>query len=309
MKKITLLLVIQLFMLKLNAQVVFCPRGAEWNYNYSSFWTQQAAEQVKIVYSGDTIVGNDTLKILNHSRFFTRCSTRACAPTYIKQKGDTVFMKNNCTNGIWQILYNFASQSGQSWHNTLQVLFNPTVTANYTVSVLSTNTVQANGFILKELTAQYTYSYLNFSITELPIRITERLGGSNYLFNFYNRTVTDCDYFLRNLCYKDSVFGTKQFSEFPCNYSNPLDIEINFTNSNYFNIYPNPGKDVIRFKHKNSIKSLNIKIVDLLGKEVMTLILNAGEELNIANLPNGFYNFYLFNPENSSIQRAKFVKD
>src|ERR1043165_6473023 len=105
MKQLLLLFLIFLVTTKIQAQVVFCPPGAEWHYNFRTEFLQRT-DNVTIKYVGDTLWGLDLLKILSATRFYVDQNCRSVSRTLIKQKGDTIFMNNNRTQNSWQILYN-----------------------------------------------------------------------------------------------------------------------------------------------------------------------------------------------------------
>lgn len=135
--KITLFILASLFLIcPVKSQVVFCPPGAEWNYLFSMDFSYAKYNET-IKYKGDTIIGLETMKILTHQKFFTQINMANYGPTYIKQKGDTIFMKNGKTFNKWQILYNFDASTGHFWENSLQI-GNDTI--NYKVTVTAVNT-------------------------------------------------------------------------------------------------------------------------------------------------------------------------
>jgi hypothetical protein len=60
-------------------------------------------EQIK--YVRDSILGIDTVKILEHKRFFydLNYNINSKALTLIRQRGDTIFMRSRLTQNTWQV--------------------------------------------------------------------------------------------------------------------------------------------------------------------------------------------------------------
>src|SRR5688572_28535865 len=126
--------------LVLKSQVVFFPEGATWK---SAFLRHQTSSDLEIVqYTGTLSVGSETVKVISHRRFFIFGSDDKNELSYIKQLGDTIYIKNLMTSNNWQVLYNFAATVGQSWTNNL---VRQLATSNYTTVVNSVQTVTING--------------------------------------------------------------------------------------------------------------------------------------------------------------------
>jgi len=303
MKKYLIFLV--LFSLsKTKAQVVFCPPGAEWHYLFSGtiFWPGTTYNE-KIKYVGDSINGLDTLKILTHYRFYTTCGPGS-SKTYIKQKGDTVFFKNNRTQGIWQILYNFAATAGQSWQTTTILSLNTPKTFTFTVQSVSTVTI--NGYPLRQLTIDISHWGGHI--------ITERFGSDAFLFNFNSISPNQCDgdVLMEFLCYQDDAFGVKQFGEKSCDYytRNTTGINEKLLEDERVKIYPNPVNDKLHFEiiePKN--EPINLTIMNPLGQVVYTKTMSrTEEEIDLSDLKSGIYLLNLFyNKE--LIRTAKLIKE
>jgi len=114
MKKIYLLLISVAFFNNIFSQIKFCPPGAEWHYlfNTNNLNPKPHFENETVKYIGDSINGSDTIKILSHTRFLEGFNYDYSGKTFIKQKGDTIFMRNKYTQNSWQILYNFSVGAG-----------------------------------------------------------------------------------------------------------------------------------------------------------------------------------------------------
>ena len=295
MNKLLLLSLTLILIFQSKSQVVFCPPGAEWHSLFSGaifFPGNTFNEQIK--YTGDSIEGLDTIKILSHNRFFMTCGPYTNA-TLIKQKGDTIFFKNKFSQNTWQILYNYATPVNQSWQTTLTTL-SQTKTVTYTVQAIGTTTV--NGLSLKQMTV----SSSDWGGTV----ITERFGSNAFLFNFISRSLSSCDgdMFIEFLCYKDNSFGAKQFGEKACDYytRNSVGLE-KYNQPDILTVFPNPTNDHINiqatstlFSNKNiTLRLLNIAGVEVLNKLVSEEDLKASKiKLDLSNFEKGIYFLGIF---------------
>ena len=200
------------------AQIVFCPPGAEWHYEFGVTFAS-ATQNEQVSYVRDSTLGSETVKVLAHKKFYLGCNNSVNKLSLIKQKGDTVFFRNQATYHSWQILYNFAALPGQSWQSQVESFSTfPSYAATFTVVVDSVKIVTVNGFQLKKL-------YVHVPAMLSSFTITERLGAE-YIFCYYDPDPScDGDYFKAPLCYKDDAFGLKQLSNKPCNYIGYVGLE------------------------------------------------------------------------------------
>ncbi len=206
MNKLILILILFVFTIqKSKSQIVFCPPGAEWNYVVGGLLWSPVIYNENIRYTRDSIISQDTVNILTHFRFYENCGPWAYL-TLIKQKGDTVFMRNTRTQNTWQILYNFAALPQHSWQTTVLNFSTP---LTYTITVDSVYKVIING-----------YSRERCMLIFLPQLASDTLPkGSNNRFLFPLRTTnTACDEGIIGafLCYRDSTFGLHKLSELHC---------------------------------------------------------------------------------------------
>lgn len=291
------------YCISLKSQVVFCPPGAEWHYYFLWFNGGKINEHVK--YSGDSLDGADTLKILSHKRLFLGCSP-LMSKTLIKQKGDTILFKNSQTQNSWQTLYNFAATPGQSWTTTL--LNGNTVTVTYTCTVDSAKQVFVNGFSLKRLYLKEKAIFANPSFTwNVSLSVTERLGTEGFLFHFrhYTSGYCDADYFAERLCYKDDAFGLQQFTDKACDYADLTGISEDHLSS--LNIYPNPAKDLLTIEMYFT-EGTEVRISDVAGRRMKTILAGQNPGINVSDLCKGIYFVSIFK-DSEKIYTAKFVKE
>lgn len=307
MKKLLFILITFILCNKIHSQVVFCPAGAEWHYSFRYMnLPGDAIENEKIKYVRDSILNGETVKVLWHERFYKENhhkTLQGYVLTLIKQKGDTVFMKNAGTRNVWQILYNFAALPGQSWQDSIGDVdptggwapYNSCI--NYTVTVDSVRNVLVNNFLLKRLYVRY-FASSDFWIYGYPIdtvQITERLGCSRFMFNYFPdpRDNYDLEEFVEIkdfLCYQDNTFGLKQFANFACDYSNPVWIQEGINESGNLKIYPNPVTDKFVLESPGNLNVEKITIYNYIGKVVHTTInVKTKQEIDISQLPTGIY--------------------
>jgi hypothetical protein len=299
------LILLNLVVIVCAGQIVFSPPGAKWHYSFTMLTFAPPAGSVvnnKITYDRDSIIGVDTVKVLKTTRFFTQCSSYTPF-TLIKQKGDTIFMQNNRTQNTWQILYNFAAIAGQNWKTTF--LDDNNTVKTYTISVDTVKYITINSFLLKQLIVHYTNQTGSGSA-----KITERFGCNQFMFTYSNYTAGFCDYDYFNsfLCYEDSTFGLKQFTNKPCDYSYYVGLKENDNGDKLINIYPNPTSDILNLDFNNIATTENyfVKITNLLGQIVQETKLE--KTLNISSIKNGIYFLQVFDKENL-IATEKIIKE
>jgi len=313
MKKLLLFIFISLQICSAKSQVVFCPPGSVWQTIFTRSWPDQTLETETVTYVGKQFISPDSVKVLTHKRFFLHINIGSSITTYIKQNGDTIFMKNPRTQNNWQILYNFNTQPGHVWDNFLFIDQLPgSNLVHYMTTVLSNQTVTINGQNLKQLTVMqersnsYTYTYT----------ITERLGSSLFLFSNWGGAESDGDDFIENLCYTDSSFGIYHYSNKPCNYTTLLGINKNGISSDVFSLYPNPSTTNLNliFEDQNTHnENYFFSITNSLGekiKEGEISFQDTETRINIQNFAEGIYFVALRNVDNSNAEiiNKRFVK-
>ncbi|PBQ33377.1 hypothetical protein CNR22_16855 [Sphingobacteriaceae bacterium] len=283
-----------LFCKDLLAQVVFCPPGAEWHYNFAMNSTQIENEHIK--YVRDTVIGQSTVKLLAHTRFYHNCSTpQGNQYTMLRQNGDTIFFKNFASQNTWQILYNFACQPGQSWQTTFKTADGMSVvTSSYMVSAVTTVTV--NNLSLKKMNLGNN-------------QVTERLGCDKFLFMLSNPAGCSTGLFAGNLCYSDSSLGLVQYSNLSC-YNDGV-TGIKGMDFQLFKVYPNPVNDFISVEDMDSELSnadYSFCLKDIFGHSLMEDISLSESRINVSALPKGIYFLHIFKNERL-ISTQKILKD
>lgn len=285
---------------KLFSQVEFSPKDATWNYAFvlvPAWGGVFTYLNEQIVYSKDTIIGSDSIKILTHRLYYNSCynaNPSTIKKTLIKQKGDTVFFNNPRTQNTWQILYNFGTTPGSGWLTTMLKADNTPIT--YTFVVDSVRQISLNGYTLRRL-------YLNHAGT-----ITERYGSSGFLFNFYSYS-QGCDgyYFSDFLCYSDKAFGQVKFGEKSCNFSGSIDPKGIGEEKidKVFQISPTTVSESFKVNFLNN-QYLNNKLIirDGFGREIIVLVdVKDGDLVHIQNFPQGIYYIEIQNTDGRSVQK------
>ena len=304
MKKYLSILFFLIHLTTIRGQVVFCPSGAEWRAIFTVMIWSQSLSNTTITYSGDSIAGQDTIKILKHDKFYGQCNSFKSKSTLIKQKGDTVFFRNYFTSNTWQIMYNFACLPGQGWTTTY--VPDGGGARTYTFTVDSVNTISINSTPLKQLFVTYKYNY-NIGVQTYTASIVERMGWG-FLFNYRNNSGScDGDYFSKTLCYSDNSLGEYKFTEYPCNYSNLTGIETVSSTSLEMQTFPNPVQDLLVI---NSNVNYLFTLTDIMGshQNIKSTFINSQMQLDVQSLPRGIYLLRIFDNERL-IDVQKVVKE
>lgn len=299
MKKYILIFFCSLVNIGVKAQIVFCPPGAEWRYNFTIGSNMVANESIR--YDRDTTLGGDVFKVLYHTRTYSNCNSVAPYLTLIRQGGDTVLFRSERTQHTWQILYNFDLQPGQGWQTSFQNITSGQGTHFYIID--SIRFVKINGKNLKRL-------YMGME------SITERIGWNSFLFRFYN---SDCegDVIAGSLCYQDNDFGLKQFTELDCDFEGAVPVAgvKAIERLAGLKVFPNPvsGNLKIELEMQQPLTSAELCLVNVLGEKVLTFGKKTVSEIvttefNMANLPAGIYFVQMFN-EDLLLATKKIIKE
>ncbi|MCC6371413.1 MAG: T9SS type A sorting domain-containing protein [Bacteroidia bacterium] len=305
MKKLIRCLLILLSVNQAKSQIVFCPPGAEWHYEFKFFG--YFSYNLPIKYTGDSVINNVNYKKIFHYDIFAKCNDGTRLLTILKQSGDTVFFRNAKTQHSWQILYNFAALPGQTWNTSfLQSNGN---WATYTITVDSVKNVLINSINHKRLYVKNNYNPLSQYPAD-TFFITERLGCNRYLFNFSNSGLSFCDSpdYYQSLCYSDNSFGSLKFSDKPCNYENLLSVDKSIQKNQNYRILPNPAGSSIRIISEAEVQALKIRIIDISGRELIAIEIQNQSTVDVSNLNSGVYIVEVRNNKNERY-RTKFVKE
>lgn len=274
------------------SQVVFCPPGAEWNYYFSGDNNNLKNERIK--YERDSLINQFTCKIISHSFFYKYGFGGSSNKTFtlLKQSGDTVFFRNKYSAHTWQILYNFAATSGQSWYTTVSQTGVTVDTHTFTVDSVK-NISTNNGQTLKNMYVK-VYCYSN-TATGSPkvenIEITERFGGKQFFFNLYS-SITQFHgmYFNQFLCYNDPQIGEVKFSQSGCTVTEEVGLTELNTPDNTLVHFPNPCSNQLNINSDILIRT--VELFDLSGKSVFTKTFDTQQNtytIDVSQLAQGLY--------------------
>jgi hypothetical protein len=91
----------------------------------------------------------------------------------------------------------------------------------------------------------------------------------------------------------------------PCNQQNG--VLNNFTNNN-ISLFPNPAENSIQFQNINIKDELNVRIIDLLGREKINATLNYTDNIiEISGFENGIYIYMLMSKKGDILSTGKFI--
>jgi len=300
MRQLLFLFLLTIAVSQCKAQVSFCPAGARWRYTFPSlnFTYPTFFEPIDIMRVQDSIVNNEIVKVIRYRYFFVNRQSDCDNKMLIKQKGDTVFMRNCHTNNTWQILYNFAAAAGQSWTTTI---FNSPGFGNapitHTVMVDAISYQPFHGDSLKKMQVTYCYPDTN-GLQCYGATVTERFGGSVYLFNYFNLTSKDAHpYFYALFCYEDSSYTVPQstsISAFSCDYN--LGIASIQLNEAGVKIYPQPADEWLIIETGGSASDFQLKLTDISGRIIESKLSLAGNKMQVdmSKLEQGVYLLQFF---------------
>ena len=278
-----------------KAQITFPAAGADWHFETRSngFSGPYTYANTEVKYIKDTLFMGRTVKVLgaNISYFLTAYVNSGHVFTYTSN--DSVFFYNSQTLNQWQLLYSFNTPAGQSWQ--LQVQDKNGIDTIH-VRVDSVKNTLVNSVSLKTLFVTYTeINHFPNSISHsFPSVIYDRIGDTQYLFNYMSDWIPLCDgcTFIEGLlCYQDSTFALYQpDTAKSCSYTY-TGIKQFTGNNEQVTVWPNPASNSLQVAVSNG-QVTSIYIHDVLGNEV-----NAGHvelvatsaQIDVSNLTNGVY--------------------
>lgn len=261
-----------LFHLNVFSQVTYCPPGAEWRYSFlnDNLSTEPKFLNEKMSYVRDSILGNDTVKVLQHKRIYIFANEANYGPSLIKQKGDTVFVRNGLTNHTWQILYNFNAKVGEGWvTHWLKISY------DFMFFVDSVKYVNIQGRTLKRLVSS-TGDYA-----------TERIGGQWGFLLAKNGPFSDGDMFHKFLCYSDDQIGTLEFSELPCEFTGSVGVMESEGRERAVRVFPNPTNEEVTVE--TDLLPAQLLLFDGRGSLIWQRDITGSTHLNIRDLATGMY--------------------
>lgn len=158
------------------------------------------------------------------------------------------------------------------------------------ITVSGSNVITTGQTVTLTATPGYSYLWSNGDHTQ---SITVSAGGS-----YTVRAYRGGSCFSTSLPANITVMSLRESLEAANNASAPL------------SVYPNPANDVLNFVfNQNEGKNISLKILDITGREVQALEVNAiaGEnriQMNISSLPKGIYMACLFNNNDKQVVKV-----
>jgi hypothetical protein len=298
---------------KLLAQP-WCNTGAVWHYDFMN--GSPAVGFVKITYQADTTIDGFSCQKLSKFRktynYINEEVTELNFGAEITRLSNNVVLIKNQT--LWDTLYNFNANPGQSWRVTTvnQTSGSETCGKNANISVLDTGHLTINGIWLRYLKVAINLNEINTMppISEYQDTIFERIGFKKYYLLPLDNCLSMIDAneggFLR--CFSDNTLGLFQpeFSSdctflptfideyFSQNKSNPLKINIEHNSLNILN--------------KDLISSNNLFCIYNLNGQLMINTNTVANGIDLSNLQSGMYLLRVIANEKNYTQKFVLVK-
>ncbi len=295
MKLLQIICVMLLFSVLTQAQE-FAPIGATWYHtNIESFTFFGYEGYVKTESVKDTIIQGHLCKKLTKTRYGSNGSENSIGDEYFYTSGDTVF--NLSDNDTFYILYNWGAQVGDTW-TTRTFDFFAQGGVETTIQVDNIGTTVISGETLRTLTVHtidslsinpLSGSYMGFG--EPNARLTEKLGGSLYLFPQDYR-LWDAEIKTGLRCYSDSTI------RFNANISSTCDELLtsvqNIPDADLIHLSPNPFSSEIQLNipASTTTEGLSFHLYNNLGQLVLekTIKGTGSRTINVPNtIPQGVY--------------------
>jgi len=267
----------------------WAPIGAKWYYNYNQ---ASSVGYVKIECIKDTIIANDTCKVLNKTRYQYDYPgvyhTVSLGNEYIFQNGNKIY---NYKYGQFYILYDFSATIGDIW----------TVSASrYQYSSCDTiGKVHVDSIGIKIIYPDtfkiiYTSSYQNSNwVFSGPI--VEKLGCLGYMLPIQQLCDLDHEEGGSLRCYSDSLYFYQADSLIPCDFITSIN-EI-MADDQFIKVFPNPVYDNlnISLSSKGSMNTFHqIEIYNCFGQLIRKLKFDdsmkySDYNFNVHSLSSGIY--------------------
>lgn len=241
----------------------WCPPGATWKWNTTSFGSEGSVQRH---YVGDSLIGGRTAQIIhvtgtNYTTFPELDTIVIDHYRYTALDNDVVLLWN-IWNGppVWDTLYWFGAVPGDRWYAPGDDgECGPTPAGMH--QVMDTTTVLINGLPMKELTLSAVDVF--GSPFGDQFTLTERIGLANGTFNLFSGCIAVGSYETL-LCYSDnSIDLVTPEGEFGCN---SLVGITTLGIPDELLVFPNPGSDqlTIHLPHGNN----TIELLDNAGRMV-----------------------------------------
>lgn len=272
----------------------WAPIGATWYYTRTSVFPNIPAHSNKYEVTGDTLIQGKLCRKIEKQ--FQMTNDRPLVE-YTYEENDTVFFYDDAFSEF-QILYDFNADSSDYWDIKVYDVFDPGDIDTIRVIVVNVDSININGFWLKELKVQSVgfdecngVGYTGFSIIET-------IGDPGGLFNFqsFDCATNEYPYYSGLRCYDDTIIG--HYETTGINGECELIVGMNEIQKSEIGIYPNPASDFTIVKGIEK-SSYTVQIYSIGGRLILEENSESGEVLDISKLDSGSYILKII--ENGSI--------
>ena len=261
----------------------WCDPGANWKYSFGSGFGTEG--YVEISYVGDTLINTQLSQKLSKNLF---------AYDFPWSQPINAFLGTECTyedngvvfiryNDIWDTLYNFNANVGESWRMAKQPLTNA-CDSNSTLTVIATGTTIINTISLNYKVVEFNYGgFMQSGMTDTIIEKIGFTGSYMFPYDFCNGAL-DGQEGGKFRCYFDNNFLT-----YKPHYSEVCDFIVNVNELDYsdnLKIIPNPSSTILSIEGIENESGL-FELKNASGKLIRTGKLN--QTIDVSDLPDGFY--------------------
>jgi len=276
--KTKIFLITLLLFIGLNSYCqIWAPNGATWYYDYNQ---APSVGYVKIEYIKDTIITNDTCKVLRKTRYTYdypgSYHTVSLGNEYIFQSGNKIY---NFKYGQFYMLYDYSAAVGDIW--TVGATSRYQYSTCDTIGKVHVDSIDIKIINIDTFKIIYTSPYQN-SNWSFTGPIVEKLGCTGYMLP--QQYLCDIDHNeggnLR--CYNDHNYFFHLDSLIPCDFIVGIN-DLLLNKSEKISLFPNPTNDIlnISFDNVNNDMMCLIQIYDWMGKLIREIPIN--KNLNISN--------------------------
>jgi hypothetical protein len=284
-----------------ETQQPFAPIGAKWTYGIDpGYWGVTAEYPRYFEVMGDTILKGKTCSVIKQSGY------GGIDYHYFFQTGQKIYCLNK-TDSTFYLIYDFSLNVGDSWkvpHPNPDHYYD---TEGYfdtlIYNVTDVNYVEYNGVTLKQLKITPTYQYDCYAGYSFGFNITERFGGSRYIFQF--RFGCDDMNVPANRCYSDSEINV-QFRNIACDsviYINHVNIDNAEQNKEitYFN-------DKIELSQNLFNQTDKVLIYNDIGQCILYAKPDSSRIISVSSLQSGVYIVAIISENQNITKKMKFIK-
>ncbi len=311
-----------LFSYKAQAQVLdtlpWAPKGATWLY-YGSFFGGEVYD--KFVYTSDTTILNKKVKKISNFEFeilkptldlSLRTKESFVKDYFFYESNDSVFWFNKTQ---FDLLYVFNAQVGNSWKVPKNNFVDYSANQSKCIDSfnIDSNRLTVTGILKNDFSGKkfnfYQTSGQNYWILGAFIKNIGAIHAP--LIPITNQKCSGIDQFLgvptELFCYSDNLRGYISISGYTdCRGLITSNSDLKLTEQN-FRISPNPVNSTLHIENHFDSSIKFIKIFDLVGREFISIQNYSNTDINVAQLPNGFYVLKALTADNNYLS-VKFVK-